>query len=221
MNKREFFGERETCSKKISLFLWDLVAFGTKQTVWSFVTLFNDILYFSRGVIVVLHFYMTCCIFRAQNFHLVSVLTPNTQFGLVWYFSVTCCIFCAESLEDQNVTLTDEPLCDTFPWYAVFFACKLFITDDFYDACRNQYGSVQSQHCFLFLMQKMTFFPSTEELVKMSSKWFFSVLAPVSKCRLSYFVLARWVAFDHTLYLSALSTATSSTLSDTFTFINF
>ena len=38
---------------------------------------------------------------------------------------------------------------------------------------------------------------------------------------ISYFVLARRVALDHTLYLSALSTAASSTLSDPFTFINF
>ena len=70
----------------------------------------------------------------------------------------------------------------------------------------NWYSRLESKHSFLFLMQKNDLFPLYRGIRLNVSNIIFSDLTPVSKCRLSYFVLARWVAFDHTLCLSALST---------------
>ena len=160
-----------------------------------------------RGDWVVLHFYMTCCVFCAQNFHFASVSTPDTWCKLVWHFSVTCCIFRTESLEDQNFSFTAEAiLCDTFPYDMLCFSFgKFSFGMIFVRRVGITTTVVRRPHGYLFLMRKNDFLSLYRGIWLNVSNIIFSDLTPV-KCRLSYFVLARWVAFDHTLCLSALTT---------------
>ena len=125
-------------------------------------------------------------------------------------------------------------LCDTFLWHAVFFVqnhlrtktlvslLRPFCVTLFRDMLYFLFGKfsfgmifirrvgitttvVRRPHGFLFLMRKNDFLSLYRGIWLNVSNIIFSDLTPV-KCRLSYFVLARWVAFDHTLCLSALTT---------------
>ena len=101
-------------------------------------------------------------------------------------------------------------LCDTFLLHAVFFVQNHLRTKTSVSLLRPFCVTLFHMICcvfrgYLFLMRKNDFLSLYRGIWLNVSNIIFSDLTPV-KCRLSYFVLARWVAFDHTLCLSALTT---------------